>query len=322
MRQSSMRPGFRLKRWWRVVLAVGLGLGMGRVMAGDGVVPRVTLVTYNVENYVMTSTGTRKAKSEASKAKVASVLRGLAPDVVGLQEVGGRAGLADLRARMAALGWAMEHHEWVSGPDTNIQVALLSRHPIVARRPHVRDSYLLSGRRFQVSRGFLEVEVQVRPDYRLTVFVAHLKSRRASPEADEREMRREEARLLREKVEARLRAAPGANVVVLGDLNDTHDAAPIRLLIGRGREGLVDTRPFERNGDTGYTANPRWRPRTVAWTHHYGVEDTYGRVDYILLSSGAAREWVAGASHVPVVADWGLASDHRPVVVVLEARDR
>jgi len=302
--------------FWIGVLAGWVGVASA---AESG---RVTLATYNIENYVLVPTGTRPPKSEASKTKVSNVLKTIAADVVALQEVGGTNALADLCRRTAALGLTYDHREWVQGFDTNIQVALISRYPIVARRSHTRDSYLLSGRRFLVSRGILEVDLRIRPDYVLTVFVAHLKSRRTSVEADEGEMRREEARILREKIEARLREAPRANVILLGDLNDTKDSAAIRALIGRGKDGLVDTRPSERNGDTGYRPNARWQPRTVAWTHHYGVEDTYSRVDYALLHRNVAGEWKAAESYVPVVADWGLASDHRPVVVVVETRDR
>ncbi|MBL9139441.1 MAG: endonuclease/exonuclease/phosphatase family protein [Verrucomicrobiales bacterium] len=282
----------------------------------------IRVATYNVENYILAATESRPAKTEASKDKVAAVLQGLSPDLVGLQEVGGKPALMDIQSRLKARGLALPHAEIVHGFDTNIQVALLSRFPITALRPHVDDTYLLSGRRFRVSRGILEADVQVSPGYRLTVFVVHLKSRRAVPEADEGEMRRQEARILREKVVERLKLQPKANVVVLGDFNDTKDSESVRTLVGRGADQWVDTRPSERNGDTGFSPNPRWQPRTVSWTHYYGVEDSYSRIDYVLLHPNAASEWDATASFLPTVPDWGLASDHRPVVVTLRAADR
>lgn len=314
----------RQARWldMRTRVAVWMLAWAGFTGWGGSPAGRVTLATYNVENYLLAGTGTRQAKSEESKSKVANVLKAVDADIVALQEIGGESALADLCRRTSALGLTYEHREWVQGFDTNIQVALVSRYPIVARRPHTRDTYLLSGRRFSVSRGILEVEVRVRPDYVLTVFVAHLKSRRTSVAADEGEMRREEARILREKIEARLRETPRANVVLLGDLNDNKNSVAIRAVIGRGRDGLVDTRPSEPGGRSGSTPNPKWQPRTVSWTHYYGVEDTYSRVDYVLLHPNAAREWKAEESYVAAVPDWGLASDHRPVVVVLESRDR
>lgn len=309
----------RLIAWVGPVLGLVVGLGIpGR----GGAAERLRLATYNVENYLLASSDSRPAKSEPSKAKVAEVLKAVGADVVALQELGGEEALVDLQRRLARLGLEYPHRDWMMGADTNIQVGLLSRFPIVARRPHVKDSFLLSGRRFRVSRGILEADIQVRPGYQLTVFTAHLKSRRTVPEADEAEIRREEARLLRRKVDERLKERPAANVVVLGDLNDTKDSESVRFLIGRGRDQLVDTRPGERNGDTGFTPNPRWQPRTVTWTHYYGVEDTYSRIDYILLHPNAAREWVREESFLPSLPDWGLASDHRPVVITLVAEDR
>ena len=66
-------------------------------------------------------------------------------------------------------------------------VAVLSRLPIVARRPHTNENFLLEGRRFVVSRGFDELDIQVNPRYTFTLLAAHLKSRRPSAMADEEE---------------------------------------------------------------------------------------------------------------------------------------
>jgi endonuclease/exonuclease/phosphatase family metal-dependent hydrolase len=304
-----------MRRWWLVILWVGC-------VWGSGAAEPVRLATYNLENYLIRPVGTRQEKSEASRAKVVEMIRTIRPDVLALQEVGGMEALQELQGRLRRAGVALPHQEWIQGSDDQIQVALLSRHPLVARRPHTNDAFLVGGRRFRVSRGILEADIQVAPRYVLTVMVAHLKSRRVVPGADQAEWRLAEARVLREKVLARLKAQPRANVVVMGDLNDTKGSEALRWLLGRGRDALVDTRPGERNGDTGYTPNPRWAPRTVTWTHYYGVEDSYGRVDYILLHGNAVREWVREASYLPVVPDWGLASDHRPVVVTLVAEER
>jgi endonuclease/exonuclease/phosphatase family metal-dependent hydrolase len=106
-------------------------------------------------------------------------------------------------------------------------------------------------------------------------------------------------------------------------LNDTYNPKSVKTVIGRGRTELVDTRPAERNGDNQpHPNNPRFNPRNVAWTHHYGVEDTYSRIDYILLSPGMAREWVTNESYLLALPNWGLGSDHRPLVATFEAINR
>src|SRR5262249_35214973 len=186
---------------------------------------------------------------------------------------------------------------------------------ITARRPHTNDSFLLFGRRFRVSRGFADVDIQVNAHYAFTLMAAHLKSRRPVPEADEAELREQEAILLRERIDARLAADPNANLIVLGDLNDTKEAKSTRVVIGRGKRGLTDTRPAERNGDNRPNPNPRYEPRNITWTHYYGKEDSYSRIDYVLLSHGMAKEWSREDTYVLTLPNWGLASDHRPIVV-------
>jgi endonuclease/exonuclease/phosphatase family metal-dependent hydrolase len=214
--------------------------------------------------------------------------------------------------------------DYVTGFDTNIFVAVLSQFPIVARRPHTNETYLLYGRRLRVSRGFAEMDIRVNRQYVFTLMAAHLKSRRPVGVADQAEMREQEARILREKIDARLKANPQANLIVLGDFNDLKDSKTIRTLLGPGRSALVDTRPGERNGDEA-AAPPGTRrrdPRTITWTHFYGVQDLYSRIDYIFLSSGMAREWDSNGTFVLALPNWGTASDHRPVVATFWAEDR
>ncbi len=280
------------------------------------------VATYNLENYLHVPLGTRPVKSLEGRAKIRESLRAIKADVVALQEVGGTNVLLELRASLKSEGLDYPFWEHVPGWDTNIQVAVLSRFPITARRPHTNDSFLLFGRRFRVSRGFAEVDIKVSDRYSFTLLTAHLKSRRPVPEADEAEMREQEAQLLREKVDARLAANPNANVIVLGDLNDNQDTKSTRAVIGRGKHALIDTRPAERNGDNQPNPNPRYDPRRITWTHHYGKEDTYGRIDYILLSRGMAREWSKEETYVLAFPNWGTGSDHRPVVAGFIAEDR
>lgn len=280
------------------------------------------MATYNLENYLDAPSGTRPAKSPEGKAKIRESLRAIKADVVALQEVGGTNVLMELRASLRSEGLDYPFSEHVSGWDTNIQVAVLSRFPITGRRPHTNDSFLLFGRRFRVSRGFAEVDIKVNDRYSFTLMTAHLKSRRPVPEADEAEMREQEALLLREKIEARLTANTNANVIVLGDLNNTHDSKSTRAVIGRGKHMLIDTRPAERNGDNQPNPNPRYEPRHVTWTYYYGKEDSYQRIDYILLSRGLAREWNRTETYVLSLANWGTGSDHRPVVAGFFAEDR
>ena len=220
-----------------------------------------------------------------------------------------------MRGSLKAGGLDFPFWEHVTGHDTNIHVAVLSQFPITGRRPHTNDSFLLYGRRFHVNRGFAEMDIQVNPSFSFTLITAHLKSRLPSPEADEAELREQEALLLREKIDHDFKDHPGLNLVVLGDFNDTKDSLAIRSLIGRGRSALIDTRPAERNGDElAKVKDSRYAPRTVNWTYFYGKTDTYSRIDYILINQAMARRWLAEETWALTVPNWGVGSDHRPIV--------
>ncbi len=284
--------------------------------------PSFRVATYNVENYIDAPAGTRPLKSKEARAKIRESLRAINADVVALQEMGTTNALLELRDSLRAEGLDYPHWEHVTGWDTNIHVAVLSKLPLIARRPHTNESFLLFGRRFRVNRGFAEVDIRVNDQYSFTLVTTHLKSRRPVPEADEAELREQEAIILREKIDAVLHRNPEANLVVLGDFNDTKDTKSTRAILGRGKNALIDTRPAERNGDNQPNPNPRYEPRNITWTHHYGKEDTYSRIDYILISRGMAREWNKGESYVLALANWGAGSDHRPVVATFLATDK
>jgi len=273
------------------------------------------IATYNVENYLDRPTESRPhIKSAAARAKVRESLSAIRPDVLALQEIGGAGVLLELQNSLKAEGLVLPYSELVYGCDTNIQVALLSRFPISARRPHTNECFLLSGRRVRVSRGFAEVDIRVSARLAFTLINAHLKSRRPVVMADESEQRFEESRVLRRLINARLAANPAARLVVLGDFNDTRDSPTLREILGDGRGRLLDTRPAERNGDTASWGGPRLEPRRVVWTEYYAPEDSYCRIDYILLSAGMVRDWVPAETYVLALPDWGLGSDHRPLV--------
>jgi endonuclease/exonuclease/phosphatase family metal-dependent hydrolase len=277
------------------------------------------VATYNLENYLDQRTETRThPKSAEAKSKIRESIRALNPDVIALQEMGTVSALMELRSSLKAEGLDFPYWERVTGYDTNIHVAVLSRFPFVSRHPHTNDTFLLSGRRFRVSRGFAEVNIQVTTNYSFTLITAHLKSKRPVPEADEAEQRLEEAKVLRGIIDADLAANSEANLVVLGDFNDTKNSLSTKMVIGRGRNKMVDTRPAERNGDNAPAPNPTWEPRNVTWTHFYGVEDSYSRIDYILLSPGMAREWMKNETYVLTMPNWGVGSDHRPLVATFD----
>jgi endonuclease/exonuclease/phosphatase family metal-dependent hydrolase len=279
------------------------------------------VATYNLQNYLDAPLGTRPAKTEAARAKIRESIRATRADVIALQEIGSTNALLELRDSLKRDGCDFSYWEFVQAWDTNIHVAVLSKFPISARRPHTNDSFVLFNKRYFVKRGFAEVDIRVNDRYTFTLLTAHLKSKLTVFDADEEELREEEAKVLREHLDAILNGRPNANVIVAGDLNDTHNTKTVRTVIGR-KHALIDTRPAEQNGDDQPNNNPRYPPPQITWTHFYGKEDTYSRIDYILVSRGMAREWMNNETFIVKIPNWGIGSDHRPIVATFVAEER
>jgi endonuclease/exonuclease/phosphatase family metal-dependent hydrolase len=53
-------------------------------------------------------------------------------------------------------------------------------------------------------------------------------------------------------------------------------------------------------------------------SYFYGKDDTYSRIDYILLSPAMARDWLQNKTYASTVPNWGVASDHRAIVAAFE----
>jgi len=293
------------------LLALALALVSTATLAADS----FRIAAYNVENYLDQPTESRHVvKSAEAKAKIRETIRALNPDVLALEEMGSTNALLELQSSLKADGQDFPFWEYIQGFDTNIHVAVLSKLPIVARRPHTNEFYLLDGRRFQVKRGFAELDIRAAPGFTFTLLAAHLKSQLSSPEADEAEERLGEAKVLRGIIDARLEKNSYAKLVVVGDFNDAKDSAAAKEIIGRGRFKLTDTRPAERNGDNAPGEPPYFEPRNVVWTYFYGKDDTYSRIDYLLLSPAMTRAWVKPETFIPTIPNWGVGSDHRPIM--------
>ena len=277
------------------------------------------VASYNLENFVGENTQGRPVKSVVAKAKIVESILAVKPDVLAVQEIGQRVHVKELQNMLKTNGLDLPNVEFVDGPDPVINLAVLSRFPLRGTT-HSKVQFLLGKRRLLVSRGFSEVQVRVAPGYSFTLLNVHLKSKRPVSHADEAALRFAEAEALREIVEKRLTSSPNLNLIVVGDLNDAPDTRPIKTIVGRGKRKLVDLRPFERNGDKAPSAN-RHLPRRVTWTSYYEREDSYSRFDYLLASPGMARELVREGTYVLAIPDWGVGSDHRPVVATFTDRD-
>lgn len=278
----------------------------------------VTIATYNVENYTLADrmvAGTHRAgypKPESEKAALRRVLAGMDADVIALQEMGPRPFLDELQRDLRHEGHDYPYVALLEAADPDRHVAVLSRLPLRAIRLHDQLTISLQGRTERVKRGVLEVSFGAAGG-EVTLFVIHLKSRRTErPEDPEgAEQRQLEARAVRDLVLERHPDPARARFILCGDWNDTRGSKAVKALTQRGRTALGEIlRAVDSHGDS--------------WTHYYHHEDSYSRIDYMLVSPALAPLVEAGCAHVYDGPGVRHASDHRPVFLRLlePARER
>lgn len=210
---------------------------------------------------------------ETAKQITARTIKQVDADVIALQEVESLPVLDRFNARYLG-GMKYRHRIVVDGNDQRgIDVAILSRFPIVSVRSH-RDERNSANTAELFSRDCLEARVEVDGKV-LTLYVNHLKSMvggRSETKARRQEQAARVADLVSEKWDAE--GAKGC-YVVLGDLNDYPDAET-----GLGpllkHAGLVNV--LDR------------LPEGERWTHFYAGGHTYGQLDYLLLSPALAQK--------------------------------
>ena len=292
-----------------VVKCAALGVAFGAAMLRAEV---LTVATYNVENYLAVDRRIegiyRPAypKPEAAKQVLRAVIRGLAADVLALQEMGPPGYLEELRRDLRAEGLDYPHVALAEASDPDRHLAVISRVPFRSVRTVADLDFSYFGAREKVKRGLLEITLAA-VDGDWTLFVVHLRSRHTERLDDPASAlcRAGEAEAIRNHVLARFPDPATARFLILGDCNDLKDSKPLRLLARRGATpiaGLLDA--ADTNGET--------------WTYVYRKEDTYTRVDHILVSRGLAAAVVGGRARIYDGPGTGGASDHRPVAVRLQ----
>jgi len=139
---------------------------------------------------------------------------------------------------------------------------------------------------------------------------AHLKSKRHH-HLGQSDIRRYEARQLQYFINGILDKDADANVLLLGDLNDSPNSSPIKTLLSRNAvkgKRLYELRPVDSNAD--------------CWTHLWFVADVYSRFDYALASFGLLPEVALARSRIPNFPNWLKSSDHRPLLITITATER
>lgn len=294
--------------WYRgVLLASWLGGWLVSFASADP----LTLATYNVENYVladrMTEAGYRKGypKPESQKAALRVVVRGMSADVLVLQEMGPRAFLDELQRDLKTEGMEYSYAALGDAGDADRHLAVLSRRPLRQVVTHRDLHFTYFGKREVVKRGLLEVSIDSAAG-ELTLFAVHLKSRFTERAEDPLSaMRRaSEAMAVRDRILERFPQPASARFVILGDCNDPRNSRPLAFLQKRGKTVIAELlEAADLRGET--------------WTHAFRREDSYSRVDHILVSAAVKTTVRNGVARIYDGAGVREASDHRPVFIVI-----
>jgi endonuclease/exonuclease/phosphatase family metal-dependent hydrolase len=271
----------------------------------------LTIATYNIENYGpadrLTEAGFRKdyPKPESEKRVLRAVIRTLNADLLVLQEMGGQPYLDELRRDLRSEGLDYPHAALAAAADSDRHIALLSRLPLRDVSSHTDLEFAYFGTKETVKRGLLEATVATAAGD-LTIFALHLKSRFTERPDDPADAIRRagEATAIRDAVLKKFPAPATARFLILGDCNDDKSSKTLALLQKRGKIEIAGLLPVaDSRGDT--------------WTYAYRREETYTRVDHILVSPGLRDAVQSGAARIYDGEGGRVASDHRPVMVAL-----
>jgi endonuclease/exonuclease/phosphatase family metal-dependent hydrolase len=305
----------RYCRLWLVTLVSVVG-NLNAADEKADVAP-VKVVFYNLKNYLAMDrrvNGELMLDAPKPEREVKHLIDGLThikPDILGVCEMGDADYLKDFQNRLKAADLDFPHTELLpskSGFDRNL--AVLSRFPI--KENHSRDEYTyrIYEKKFPFQRGVLDVTVQVNNAYDLRLILLHLKSKREVPEADQSEMRLNEAQLARSHLDKIFQSKPDANILLMGDLNEFRNEAPIKAVQGffGGQNYLSAISLSDQYG--------------FRWTHHWSFADSYSRFDYAMVSRGITGEVDRRKSYIHHWENWDDASDHRPLVVSVVPVDK
>ena len=264
-----------------------------------------TLASYNVQDLFDTVDDPRAAEERPTEnqlrnklTRLGRMLQVLDADVVGLMEVESLGVLSRLNTEaLAALGYVETVLIEGNDPERGIDVALLSRFPVVQTISHAAEIWTdppgQSRRLF--SRDCLECHLTLPSGETLVVLVNHFKSKRGGGDEGDA-LRTAQAVRVREIADALLTTHPLTAIV--GDLNDTPDSPALAsLLEDKTWADLIGQDVPEASR---YSFLYRGRPE---------------RIDYVLASPALRQQFVPHSALIPHDLWARRASDHSPLRV-------
>lgn len=275
---------------------------------------QISVMSFNLQNYFLQHGRSTPRKTDQSKKALFKTIKDTDPDIIMMSEIGGPEAIKDLQSNLKSYPYSVIMH----GADSTRFIGCMAKFKPEKITKVDNLTYNIKPKKRQynsmeqvpVQRGFLHVLFK-KGDYQLHIVNAHLKARLFHPRYNQTDMRRLEARLLKYYVNDILKTDAEANILVTGDMNDVYSSNPLVTLRGASQKfpkRLYDLKPADAEGNT--------------WTHWWKEQDSYGRIDYFLASPALLPEIDFSKSRIAHLAkEWLNASDHRPIVTVINTQD-
>ncbi|MBM4153036.1 MAG: hypothetical protein FJ220_05910, partial [Kiritimatiellaceae bacterium] len=158
-----------------------------------------SVMTYNVKRYAVIDRDNDgdvdDPKPETERLAIRDLLLKERPDILTVQEMGGPQIFTRFCDELRLAGLDYPYVELLDRGRFEMNLAILSRFPLASVIHHTNEWYSIGDAKVPVARGFLDVDIQVTPTFRVRLVAAHLKSKVYSS-LGQTEMRRNEARLL------------------------------------------------------------------------------------------------------------------------------
>ncbi|HRR05695.1 MAG TPA: hypothetical protein P5105_00285 [Victivallales bacterium] len=141
-------------------------------------------------------------------------------------------------------------------------------------------------------------------NYEFYTICASVKDKTPVPEFNQFDMRRYEIRQLRYIFDDIIKEEPEANILILGNLNDTCDMSTVKEIYARrygNKKRLFDIRPIDKLKTT--------------WTSWNQETDEYERICYALCSYHMLPELIREESQIIWNDDWLSISNNRPLLL-------
>jgi len=270
----------------------------------------IKITWFNLRNYIFEKNQDKKGKSQESKQELESEILQINPDILFVCEIGGFESLYELQKKLEIKGLNFPFLSLVKSKDKITNIALLSKiKPL--KISHLENAFYKNKEQAHpVLRGFAHCVFQSENKYKFHLFAAHLKSNYSRNKEENTSQRLSEARILRRFYHSIL-SIEKDNFLVLGDMNDSQDSKTLQILMNRDKKNtkyLFDIRPSDKTN--------------TPWTIYWKLKDQFSRFDYALASESILAEIDFSKTKIPSFKNWNLASDHRPLIIVIKPEEK